>query len=119
MRSSVGGWLRNSLLAARPPNGAEMYMCCMAPLVSARVPPMRILRGSELPFSSLASALARANGLPVSSAPVWSAIDSRERVTASWMMVAAIGATIAMASSAKGCPLLSRRHRRRSPRSAP
>jgi hypothetical protein len=50
---------------------------------------------------SLPSALASASGLPLIAAPVASALNSRERLIANWMIIAPIGATSA-ASGASG-----------------
>ncbi len=51
-----------------------------------------------MPASSLRSALARASGSPVIRAPSASAWYSRERLTASWIRLAAIGPRIMISS---------------------
>ena len=85
MRLSMGGWVEKRL--RRLPKGLAII-----------IEETGSRRGScpmgtrEMPASSLLSALARASGSWVSSAPSWSASYSRVREMANWVMVAARGA---------------------------
>jgi long-chain acyl-CoA synthetase len=97
-RSVVGGCVLNSF-ATPPPENASGLTCASGAIAGLTAMGMRCA-----PDSSVRSARASPSGRPVISAPTRSALNSRCRLMANWMSIAAIGATIAIASAPTGLP---------------
>ena len=97
MRSGIGGWVENSLETSCGRNGLAIIMWLALTMSRCGASGAR-----AVPDSSLRSAEASASGSPVRVAPSSSASYSRVRLIAIWIVIAAIGASSDIASSAIG-----------------